>query len=164
MTTPLKLVPFSAEHQVGVLDLIVPIQREEFGIDIRAEDQPDLIDIPNFYQQGNGQFWLALTETDEVIGSIALLDIGTDQVALRKMFVRADYRGKTYGTAQRLLDTALGWSAQRSVRELFLGTTSAFLAAHRFYEKNGFTEISQSKLPPSFPVMKVDTKFYHRQP
>lgn len=31
----------------------------------------------------------------------------------------------------------------------------------RFYEKNGFTEIPKERLPGSFPVMKVDTGFYH---
>jgi predicted N-acetyltransferase YhbS len=43
-----------------------------------------------------------------------------------------------------------------------LGTTAKFLAAHRFYEKNGFREIAQTELPASFPVMTVDTKFYRR--
>ena len=47
-----------------------------------------------------------------------------------------------------------------AVREVYLGTTAKFLAAHRFYEKNGFVEIDHSELPESFPVMVVDTKFY----
>jgi len=46
------------------------------------------------------------------------------------------------------------------VRELFLGTTAQFVAAHRFYEKHGFREIARPDLPPTFPVMSVDTKFY----
>jgi RimJ/RimL family protein N-acetyltransferase len=41
-----------------------------------------------------------------------------------------------------------------------LGTTDAFKAAHRFYEKNGFTEIPEHELPAMFPRMKQDTKFY----
>jgi hypothetical protein len=48
------------------------------------------------------------------------------------------------------------------VRELYLGTTAKYLAAHRFYEKNGFREIARTALPESFPVMAVDTKFYTR--
>ncbi|MGO7422080.1 GNAT family N-acetyltransferase, partial [Rhizobium ruizarguesonis] len=42
----------------------------------------------------------------------------------------------------------------------FLGTTDKFVAAHRFYEKNGFTEIAKSALPRTFPLMAVDSKFY----
>ena len=46
------------------------------------------------------------------------------------------------------------------VAAVYLGTTAKFLAAHRFYEKNGFREIAREALPDSFPVMAVDTKFY----
>lgn len=31
---------------------------------------------------------------------------------------------------------------------------------HRFYEKNGFTEIDVAQLPENFPIMQVDKKFY----
>jgi GNAT superfamily N-acetyltransferase len=93
---------------------------------------------------------------------VALVDIGGNQVALRKMFVSAAHRGAEHGVAKRLLDTLLQWCRERGVRAIFLGTTSKFLAAHRFYEKNAFTEIDGSQLPASFPLMAVDTKFYTR--
>jgi hypothetical protein len=48
------------------------------------------------------------------------------------------------------------------VREIYLGTTARFLPAHRFYEKNGFREITRSELAERFPVIAVDTKFYSR--
>jgi hypothetical protein len=35
-----------------------------------------------------------------------------------------------------------------------------YKAAHRFYEKNGFSEIKKAELPPNFPLLQVDTKFY----
>ena len=43
---------------------------------------------------------------------------------------------------------------------MLLGTTDAFLAAHRFYEKHGFSRIDRDALPAAFPVMAVDTRFY----
>ena len=95
-----------------------------------------------------------------VVGTVALLDIGRDQAALRKMFVTASHRGPERGVARRLLETVLVWSRARGLREIFLGTTAKFLAAHRFYEKNGFVEMSRDELPPRFPVMPVDSKFY----
>jgi GNAT superfamily N-acetyltransferase len=79
------------------------------------------------------------------------------------MFVSATHRGPAHGTAKRLLDTLLDWCHAHAVREVHLGTTAKFLAAHRFYEKNGFQEIPRAELPPSFPVMVVDTKFYVRR-
>jgi GNAT superfamily N-acetyltransferase len=155
----ISIVPFTPEYAASVISLIVSIQREEFGLDITSEDQPDLHDIPNFYQTGRGNFWIALHQRN-VVGSIALLDIGHNQAALRKMFVQREFRGSTYGTARLLLTTLLDWAKAHQIGEIYLGTTVKFLAAHRFYEKNGFTELSKSQLPTQFPIMNVDTKFY----
>ena len=157
----IEVVPFAPRHADGVVAVILPIQQSEFGIPITLGAQPDLQDIPNFYQRGDSNFWVALDE-QEVVGTVALLDIGHDQVALRKMFVAAAYRGAEHGVARRLLETLLAWCRARGVREIYLGTTAKFLAAHRFYEKSGFREIARGELPESFPVMVVDTKFYCR--
>lgn len=73
------IIPFAPEYTTAVINLIVTIQREEFGLAITAEDQPDLRDIPHFYQTGTGNFWIALHQ-HRVVGSIALLDIGTGNV------------------------------------------------------------------------------------
>ena len=150
---------YRPEYQPGVVQLILPIQNEEFGIAITAEQQPDLSDIGHFYQQGNGDFWLAQIG-DRVVGCIGLKDMGEQQAALRKMFVAAPYRGREWGVASALLNTLLMHARHRGVDDIFLGTTAKFLAAHRFYEKNGFSEIPTEDLPPSFPLMSVDTKFY----
>lgn len=155
----IEIVPFSDHHLSGVVDVILPIQQSEFGIPITLDAQPDLLDIPNFYQKGSGNFWVAL-HGSEVVGTIALLDIGNGQGALRKMFVKEPFRGSMHGVARRLLQVFLDWCKTHDICEVYLGTTAKFLAAHRFYEKNGFTEIAPSELPTSFPIMSVDTKFY----
>ena len=157
----IEIAPFTPACAQGVVDVILPIQQIEFDIPISLEAQPDLQDIPGFYQKGVGNFWVAL-EAGTVVGTVALVDIGNRQVALRKMFVSAAYRGPEHGVAVRLLDTLLRWCSERGVNTIFLGTTAKFLAAHRFYEKNAFAEIERSQLPASFPVMAVDTKFYAR--
>ena len=115
--------------------------------------------IPEYYQKGNGNFWVAL-QNDKIVGTVSLLDIGSHLVVLRKMFVNQNYSGRKIGTAQKLLEISLNWAATRDVSRVYLGTTPQFVAAHRFYEKNGFIEISKKDLPEIFPVMKVDTKFY----
>ena len=152
---------YSDEHAAGVMSVILPIQQLEYGVPITREAQPDLMDIPGFYQTNAGNFWVATAGT-EVIGTIGLLDIGRRQAALRKMFVAASHRGPGHGVARRLLDELLAWSAEAGIAEVFLGTTEKFLAAHRFYEKNGFVEVNKSSLPESFPLMVVDRKFYRR--
>ncbi len=147
------------QYQEQIINLILHIQNYEFKVPIPLDKQAGLLRIREFYQKNHGNFWIAV-DNDQVVGTIALLDIGNDQAALQKFFVRKDYRGKHIGVGQRLFDTLLAWSQCESLKEIYLGTTEAYKAAHRFYEKNGFSEISQVELPKNFPLLKVDTKFY----
>jgi N-acetylglutamate synthase-like GNAT family acetyltransferase len=150
---------YAPGDEKDVIALILPIQREEFGIEITAEDQPDLMEIQSFYQTGNGDFWLARRE-GELVGTIGLKDIGNGEVALRKMFVAAPWRGRELGVAKQMVELIIQASKSRGIKRIYLGTTERFLAAHRFYEKHGFALVDQRELPASFPVMAVDTRFY----
>jgi GNAT superfamily N-acetyltransferase len=150
---------YSNEYQTQVIDLILHIQQQEYNIPITKNDQPDLFTIEDFYQKGNGNFWVAVYD-QKIVGTISLLDIGNNQVALRKMFVDKEYRGSKFKTASLLLDNAIKWAKECSIKAIYLGTTPQFLAAHKFYEKNGFTSISLKDLPGNFPVLNVDKKFY----
>lgn len=151
--------PWESADQEGVIALISGIQRGEFGLSVTPQDQPDLMDIDGFYRPGAGEFWVA-EAGEAVVGCIALLDIGGGQAALRKMFVDANWRGGEKGVAAALLSTLLEHARARGVAEIFLGTTTRFLAAHRFYEKHGFARLEKDELPPAFPVMAVDSVFY----
>jgi N-acetylglutamate synthase-like GNAT family acetyltransferase len=155
----IRIKEYTPDYQDAIIDLILSIQREEFKIPITKEDQPDLSDIPNFYQSENGNFWVALC-SNEVVGTISLIDIGNHQGALRKMFVKADYRGSSYNASKMLLQKLITWAREYNYSEIYLGTTEKFLAAHRFYEKNNFIQIAKETLPEPFPIMKVDTRFY----
>ena len=94
--TDIQIVPFVQSDPAGVLEVILPIQQEEFAISITAEDQPDLLAITDFYQTGTGGFWVAKAD-GRVVGTIGLKDIGNREAALRKMFVATGYRGRHPG-------------------------------------------------------------------
>ncbi|KYP16310.1 GNAT family N-acetyltransferase [Flavihumibacter sp. CACIAM 22H1] len=158
---PFSIQPYRDEHQQGVIHLILPIQQIEFGVPVTIHDQPDLLIIPEFYQQNKGNFWVALHHQD-LVGSIGLIDIGHQAAAIRKMFVRADFRGKETGLGQALLDTATRWCQHNGIHDIYLGTVQQLKAAQRFYEKNDFRKIAAEDLPAYFPRMKVDTDFYTR--
>lgn len=154
----LVIRPYAPSDQQQVVALVTGIQ-QSFGVAITIDDQPDLLDIPAFYQQRQGEFWVALLQ-EQVIGTLALINLGNGQATIRKMFVHPDYRGKPLCVAQQLWETLRDWSAAQGIQELYLGTTEMFQAAHRFYEKNGFCQIPLSQLPEAFPRMAVDTRFY----
>lgn len=155
----IEIKDYTEAYKEDVIALILSIQQKEFNIPITREDQPDLSNIANFYQVKNGNFWLAFYG-EQVVGSISLIDIGNQQGALRKMFVKADFRGSKYNVAKLLLQQLIVWSRGHKFQEIYLGTTEKFLAAHRFYEKNGFAQVDKATLPDAFPIMKVDTRFY----
>jgi N-acetylglutamate synthase-like GNAT family acetyltransferase len=161
-TPAVEILPFAPADAAGVQSLILSIQRQEFGVAITLDDQPDLQAIPAFYQCASGQFWVARTG-GKVVGTIGLKDIGAGDGALRKMFVDAAWRGGEHRVAARLLETLLAWCASRRMRAVYLGTTEKFLAAHRFYEKHGFRQVDERNLPAAFPRMAVDTRFYVRE-
>ncbi len=155
----MHITPYDNHDANSIVDLITTIQIKEFGVATSVEAQPDLFDIPNFYQPGMGNFWLAFVD-DELAGTIAMKDVGDGICALRKMFVKEEFRGKERGIAAALMQTLLDWSREQGVKEIYLGTVDCYHAAHRFYEKNGFDEVTRDEVPECVPLMDVDVKYY----
>ena len=155
----MKIVPYVAAHQAQVASLITGIQQGEFGVPITIEDQPDLLNIENFYQINKGNFWCAVVGED-VVGTIALIDMNDGSGCIRKMFVRADYRGQEHKTAYKLHDALLEWCRQKSVTQLYLGTLDYLRAAIKFYGKLGYSAIEPADLPATFPRMSLDNRFF----
>lgn len=150
---------YNNKYKQQVIDLILNIQQNEFGVPVTLNDQPDLQDVESFYIKDDGYFWIAIDD-DKVVGTIAMIDFHKGRTALRKMFVHADYRGKDKGLGQKLLDTLIAWCREKNISEIYLGTFDKLVAAQRFYIKNGFVEIPKETLPDDFPLMAVDNRFF----
>jgi N-acetylglutamate synthase-like GNAT family acetyltransferase len=159
MVMTVEVRPYLDQDAERLVALVLGIQQGEFGISITHADQPDLQDVAGFFRKGAGEFWVAVDGTD-VVGCVGLLDLGNDEGTLRKMFVGADHRGGEHGAARQMLATLFAHARAHGMRRVYLGTTEKFRAAHRFYEKNGFVLIPEARLPPSFPRMALDTRFY----
>lgn len=157
----IQVIPYKKKYQDDIINLILHIQQNEFGVPITIHDQKDLLNIDAVYKKDKGNFWIAVQE-EKLIATIALIDIGNREGCLRKMFVQQEFRGKKYGVAILLLNTLMDWAKQKNMSAIYLGTTEVLKASHRFYEKNAFVLLPKEKLPQSFPVMEVDTRFYVR--
>jgi GNAT superfamily N-acetyltransferase len=156
----IQISHYQPTYQQPIIDLILDIQQNEFNVPITLKDQPDLLIIPDFYCQNAGNFWIATTPEGQLIGTIALIDIGEGMGALRKMFVHRDFRGKELGVASLLLQTLLAHCQLHHITAIYLGTNPRLQAAMRFYEKNGFVQLPKETLPAQFPLMTVDSIFY----
>jgi len=119
----------------------------------------ELASIPESFQKNKGNYWIALFN-EKVVGTIAVIDIGHDSLELRDVFLSRDLRGSLKGYSKLLLDTVFEWARARSIKTIYLGTTLGFKAAHKFYEKHGFKEISRSSMPVYCKPMDCDDKFY----
>ena len=151
------------KHQKAVQDLVLDIQNTEFHLNITTEDQPDLPDLESFYQQNGGMFWVALHE-QKVIGCIGFQSLDTENAVLRKMFIQKDFRGKESNLALQLLQTLEDFANQHLYKIIWLDTPLVTHAAHRFYEKNGFKEISIHSIPKNYklPQGKFPMKIYQK--
>jgi GNAT superfamily N-acetyltransferase len=152
--------PLSNAHSEKAVNLILPIQQIEFGVPVTIQDQPDLFDIDGVYHQPGGAFWGAM-HNGELVGTIALINVGHKAGVIRKMFVKKEFRGKEFGIAQQLFQTLLDFCQTRGITDLYLGTVERLDAAKRFYERNGFQRINVNDLPSYFLRMAVDDVFYH---
>ncbi|WP_158798063.1 GNAT family N-acetyltransferase [Pedobacter sp. L105] len=147
------------DYAEEVIDIILPIQQLEFNVAITLADQPDLLDIESNYYLTGGGFW-GIKIDGELVGTIALIKFDEHAAAIRKMFVKKEFRGKIYGVAQLLLETLITYCQQNDINNLYLGTVDILKAAIRFYEKNGFEAIAKANLPVLFPRMNADNVFY----
>jgi GNAT superfamily N-acetyltransferase len=159
MSNTLAIRPIYNDYCKQITDIILTIQQVEFSLPITIDQQPDLRDIETNYHQGGGNFWGAFLG-DELIGTIALINCGNDTGCIRKMFVKKEYRGRELGTAQQLLNTLLEYCRDKQIAHIYLGTVHQLKAAHRFYERNGFSFIGVDELPTYFPRMATDNMFY----
>ena len=158
-STEISIRSLDNRYCQAIIGLVLPIQQDEFQVAVTLEDQPDLLDIEKTYLKAGGNFWGAFVN-DELVGTIALLRTGEHLAALRKMFVRQAYRGKTHGVAGALLKTLKEFCREKGITHLYLGTAPQLKAAQRFYEQNGFVKIPDEGLPPEFPRMPPDKIFY----
>lgn len=155
----IRIIEYQEQYTSQLIELILGIQVGEYEIATSLEAQPDLLKIPEFYQANHGNFWLALDD-EKVVGTISLKIFSPTQGALRKMFVADGYRGKPYNIAQQLFERLHATAKEQRLTTIYLGTTDKYLAAHRFYEKNGFKLINKTQLPEEFPIVLVDNRFY----
>ena len=129
----MAIVPFQPSHLDGFRSLVSETLRE-FGFEPDPELDHDLDDPTATYNA----LWVAL-DGDEVVGSVALRDLGDGAVQLKRMYLRPDRRG--HGLGKQLLALALDWARANGMRSVRLDTSERMVAAQRLYEGNGFERV-----------------------
>jgi DNA-binding MarR family transcriptional regulator/N-acetylglutamate synthase-like GNAT family acetyltransferase len=155
----IRTLSTSRPQRQQIIKMIENIQKNEFLLPITPEINACVLKAEkDFYFNKAYNFWYALDGEGKIIGSIGLKKIDDKSAEIKKFFVDKKYRGK--GVAQKLLNTLFKAANKHEFSSLYLGTVSLLKAAQKFYEKCGFTPISQQDLPRGFQVCPLDTVFY----
>ena len=139
-----RIETYHGQYDDQIIRLILGIQNDEAGIGLPLDEQPDLKNISAAYQEGGGEFWLAL-DGGHVIGTIGLMMKGNHCAVLKKFFVEAPCRSRKIGLA--LYQELLSKAREKGIEHIILDTPSVARASHRFYEKAGFRQIHKDELP-----------------
>lgn len=153
----MEIIKYDEKYKQQVIDLILHIQNEEAKIQLAIEEQPDLLDVPAYYDKNGGGFWLAI-DGSEVIGTFAFMNYGGGNAVLKKFFVCADWRSKKVGAA--LYQTIIGHLKANGYKQALLDTPSVATVSHRFYERAGFKKIAKAELPFHYEYPDRDSYLY----
>lgn len=142
-----------------IMNMISEIQENEFHIPINKDTNICILKAEHyFYYDNSYNFWYAVADNGQIIGSLGLRKINDCCGEIKKFFVIKEYRGT--GVAKKLMLTLLNASLKHSFNKLYLGSVDILKAAHNFYEKYGFIKIARSKLPKEFELCELDSVFY----
>ena len=130
----MPIVLFRPSHTDGFRSLVADTLRE-FGFEPDPGLDGDLDDPAGTY----AALWVALDDEDEIVGSVALRDLGDGAVELKRMYLRPGQRGRGLGRA--LLAVALDWAHAHDMQSVRLDTSERMVAAQRLYEAHGFERV-----------------------
>ena len=106
----------------------------EFGFEPDAAIDPDLDDPLEAFDA----LWVAIAD-GEVVGSVAVRDLGYGELELKRMYLRPQARGR--GLGKRLLGTALDYARESGAHVVKLDTSERMETARHLYEAHGFVRV-----------------------
>ncbi|TRW14399.1 GNAT family N-acetyltransferase [Glacieibacterium frigidum] len=150
-----EIIDYAGGRDPEVAALILSVQREDVGLFVPIEEQPELLDIARAYR--DGAFWVALAGTG-IVGTIGMMRYG-DSGVLKKLFVRGDHRGPG-GAAHALYDKALAWAVAQRLTAIFLDTPSVATRSHAFYQRRGYRIVGRDELPAAYDFPDRDSLIF----
>ncbi|HEX7336208.1 MAG TPA: GNAT family N-acetyltransferase [Gemmatimonadales bacterium] len=107
--------------------------------------QQELAELPGDYAPPAGRILLARVENDTA-GCVALRPIGADICEMKRLYVRAAFRG--LGAGRMLVERTIQEAREAGYRRMRLDTLASMTAAQRLYRRLGFREIAPYRTNP----------------
>ena len=122
---------YEEKYNKRINDFVISIYVDEYGFEehrlgIEKEDN-------SIYVKQGGNFWIAVDENDNIIGTIAIYKHNEEDIELKRLYVRKDYRGR--GLSKALYEKAINSCKENKFKKIFLGTYDRLETAIHFYLK-----------------------------
>jgi N-acetylglutamate synthase-like GNAT family acetyltransferase len=141
------------------MDMLSDVQKNEFFIPISKDTNICVLEAEDsFYYNNKCNFWCAVADNDQIIGSIGLKNVNHCSAEIKKFFVVKEHRGT--GVGKKLMSTLVNAALAHNFNKLFLGSIDILKVAINFYEKHGFIKIDRSSLPEEFELCDLCSVFY----
>lgn len=140
----MKIIKFEEKYRD---DLIFMILEAKNALGRIPGLNPDLLDISKNYFEKGDMFWIAVSDSGRVIGSIGYnTNENKSDVTLHRLFVKYNLKRQGIGTA--LLSTAEEYlrSLNKSAIYVNLGKGSEWFESRKFYNKHGYTIYAPDKM------------------
>ena len=135
----MKIIPFEEKYRDDLIYMVL-IAKNAIGRVPHIND--DLLDIPTYYFSKGHPFWIALDESDRVIGCIGTKTDSNGNLFLSHLFVHPDL--KRQGIGSKLLKLAEESAKERGYKEVHVHLGKSYLESHLFYPKRGYTAYQEN--------------------
>lgn len=137
---------FNKDNERAVIDLISGVMSKEFREVASAYPMEDVEYIDKAYGGIGDAFFVAMNDSDKVVGTVAVKKEDGRVALLRRLFVAPTHRNQRIG--KKLLDRALEFCREVGYQELIFKTTSKMSGAIELCKKNGFVQRAHIALGP----------------
>ena len=121
----------------GAIEAILKTTLSEYEIQLPENYSfADIEHLEDEYLKSGGEFMVLLRE-QAIIGFFALRPSSGNQVELKRLYLKADERGR--GLGKHLLNLAIKTATTSGFARIHLETSSRFVEAVGLYRKFGFT-------------------------
>ena len=137
-----SIIPYESRYQPDFKRLNIEWISQYFTVeqhDLEQLDHPETHVLPN-----DGQIFFALTNS-EVIGCVAIVNMGASGFELAKMAVSPTMQGR--GIGKQLALAAINYARQLGIKTVWLESNRVLTPALTMYERVGFREVPLVETP-----------------
>jgi ribosomal protein S18 acetylase RimI-like enzyme len=119
---------------------------ESLGVDLCFQGfAEELASLPGEYSRPAGRL-LVMMDEQQAVGCLALRPISNTVCEMKRLYLRAAYRGK--GAGRALIDALIGAARQIGYERMRLDTLPSMIKAIAIYRSLGFQEIPPYRVNP----------------